>query len=233
MAQDTTSTLERINSRYEAGMNTKHKGEWYLNLAFYLGEQYVKFENVTNTLVVPKKPSYRVRLTINQIMPRVRTELAKLTQGRHKWEVLPSTSEEEDINVADIATKFLDAKWRELDMERIRQDLLMWCIVCGTSFLEVYWDDEINSVSLNKIDLQNTSKKDLIEFFKKKKFNNLETNNINFKNLESFEISYIDNKTKLYYHRIYVIPKNLYIFYEGEIDSYEDFKRIIDDIEFL
>jgi len=96
-----------------------------------------------------------------------------------------------------------------------------------------YWDDEINSVSLNKIDLQNTSKKDLIEFFKKKKFNNLETNNINFKNLESFEISYIDKKTKLYYHRIYVIPKNLYIFYEGEIDSYQDFKRIIDDIEFL
>jgi hypothetical protein len=148
MAQDTTSTLERINSRYEAGMNTKHKGEWYLNLAFYLGEQYVKFENVTNTLVVPKKPSYRVRLTINQIMPRVRTELAKLTQGRHKWEVLPSTSEEEDINVADIATKFLDAKWRELDMERIRQDLVMWCIVCGTSFLEVYWDDEIHIENL-------------------------------------------------------------------------------------
>ena len=72
-----------------------------------------------------------------------------------------------------------------------------------------------------------------LEFFKSKKIKILETSDIKFKNHESFTISYIDNKTKLYYKRIYVIPKNIYILYEGERTKYKDFKRIIDDIEFL
>ena len=96
-----------------------------------------------------------------------------------------------------------------------------------------YWDEEKNSVSLQKIELQDKFKSDLLEFFKSKKFSILETGNINFKKHESFTISYIDNKTKLYYKRIYVIPKNIYILYEGERTKYKDFKRIIDDIEFL
>ena len=96
-----------------------------------------------------------------------------------------------------------------------------------------YWDEEKNSVSLQKIELQNKFKRDLLEFFKSKRFNILETDNINFKNHESFTISYIDNKTKLYYKRIYVIPKSIYILYEGERNKYKDFIRIIDDIEFL
>jgi hypothetical protein len=96
-----------------------------------------------------------------------------------------------------------------------------------------YWDEEKNSVSLQKIELQDKFKSDLLDFIKSKKFNILETDNINFKNHESFTISYIDNKTKLYYKRIYIIPKNIYILYEGERTKYKDFKRIIDDIEFL
>jgi len=96
-----------------------------------------------------------------------------------------------------------------------------------------YWDEQRNSVSFQKIELQNKFKRNLLEFIKSKKYNILETSDINFKNHESITISYIDNKTKLYYKRIYVIPKNLYILYEGEINKYKDFKRIIDDIEFL
>jgi hypothetical protein len=96
-----------------------------------------------------------------------------------------------------------------------------------------YWDEEKTSVSLQKIELQDKFKSDLLDFIKSKKFNILETDNINFKNHESFTISYIDNKTKLYYKRIYIIPKNIYILYEGERTKYKDFKRIIDDIEFL
>jgi len=96
-----------------------------------------------------------------------------------------------------------------------------------------YWDEERNSVSFQKIELEKQFKRNLLEFFKSKKFNILENSDINFKNHKSFTISYIDNKTKLYYKRIYVIPKNLNILYEGERAKYEDFKRIIDDIEFL
>jgi hypothetical protein len=94
-------------------------------------------------------------------------------------------------------------------------------------------DDEENSVSLQKVGLQDQFKRNLLEFFKSNKFNILETSDIKFKNHESFTISYIDNKTKVYYKRIYVIPKNIYILYEGERTKYKDFKRIVDDIEFL
>jgi len=96
-----------------------------------------------------------------------------------------------------------------------------------------YWDEEENSVSFQKIELQEKLEKDLLDFFKSKKYKILESGNINFKGHKSFTFSYIDNKTNLYYKRIYVIPKNVYILYEGERSKYKYFKRIIDDIEFL
>jgi hypothetical protein len=58
------------------------------------------------------------------------------------WEVLPATAEEEDVNQAKVATKFLDAKWRELEMEEAREEFVMWLLTCGTAFIKTWWDPE-------------------------------------------------------------------------------------------
>ncbi len=83
------------------------------------------------------------------------------------------------------------------------------------------------------MDLNTKDKDYLISFLKKKEFHILETADITFKNYRSFSISYLDNKSKAYYSGIYVVPGEVYILYEVDRETYEDFRELIDDIEFL
>jgi hypothetical protein len=137
----TNEALNIVLERYENGREHDDLQNWYENLAFFAGNQYVRWDKSTNKLVTPEKPSWRVRLTFNHIMPRVRTEHAKLTINRHVWEVLPATAEEEDTNVAKVSTKFLDAKWRELEMDDTKEEAILWALTTGTGFVKTWWDE--------------------------------------------------------------------------------------------
>lgn len=136
-------SLKDIIERYDANHDHEEKRKWYLNLAFYVGDQWVVFDDHKGQVVRPNAPSWRVRLTVNHVLPTVRTEFAKLTAFRHQWEVIAATAEEADINVARAATKFLDSKWRELDMDDIREEVVLWALTCGTGFIKTWWDETI------------------------------------------------------------------------------------------
>jgi hypothetical protein len=101
------------------------------------------------------------------------------------------------------------------------------------SIVFFHWENPKGFLYLRKMDLNTKDKDYLISFLKKKEFHILETAEINFKNYQSFLISYLDNKSKDYYSGIYVVPRNVCILYEGDRKTYEDFRSLIDDIEFL
>lgn len=134
--------LKTVLERFERNFEHPEKRQWYLNLAFLVGNQYVKWDSIRGTLFEPKAPSWRVRLVLNHILPRVRTEFAKLTINRHVWEVLPATGEERDVNTAKVATKWLDAKWRELEMDDVREEVVLNDLVFGNGFIKTWWDPD-------------------------------------------------------------------------------------------
>ncbi len=96
-----------------------------------------------------------------------------------------------------------------------------------------YWDDPNNLLALKETDTKNITEEYLAQFFKSKRFSILQTNELDFRKYRSFTITYTDDASKLYYKRIYIVPKNLCIVYEGEMEKYEDFKDIIENMEFL
>jgi hypothetical protein len=96
-----------------------------------------------------------------------------------------------------------------------------------------HWEDPNTFLIVGMMNLNKLTKERLILFFKEKNFFILETKEISFfKGYPGFTISYIDTSWK-YNKAVYVIPKNLRITYQGTKDNYEDFKQIIDSIEFL
>lgn len=96
-----------------------------------------------------------------------------------------------------------------------------------------HWEDPNTFLIVGTINLNKLTEERLIRFFKEKDFFILETKDVPFfKGYPSFTISYIDTSWK-YNKTMYIIPRDLRITYQGTKEDYEQFKEIIDGIEFL
>ena len=128
--------------------------QWYTNLAFYLGRQYVQPLNVSGQgfkLVSPRTPSHRVKLVINKIRPAVRTECAKLTSSRPIPVVTPATNEEEDISAARVGEMLLSNQFTNADFEAEYRSAIFWSVICGVGYMKTWWDpNAIDPLSLVK-----------------------------------------------------------------------------------
>ena len=96
-----------------------------------------------------------------------------------------------------------------------------------------HWEDPHAFLYVGEMNPKKMNKESLIQFFKKKNFHVLETKDISsFKGYPCFMISYVDTSWT-YNKDIYLIPKRLCINYQGTKEYYEQFKEIIDSMEFL
>lgn len=120
----------QIRSRYEP--------QWYLNLAFYLGDQWVFWNR--GRIDKPVIPKHRLLLTENRIMPVVLTRLAKKTKQRPIWTCVPNSPSDQDVDGAELSTTVIEAKWRELCMEQKLFTALGWADICCAGFWKVTWD---------------------------------------------------------------------------------------------
>jgi len=68
---------------------TPIRNQWYINLAFFKGDQYVALLN-GKLIRAPQVPG-RVRMVINKIRPAVRTEISRLTSQRPQASVVPAS----------------------------------------------------------------------------------------------------------------------------------------------
>lgn len=117
--------------------------QWYLNLAFTAGKQYVAPIEVASMgfrLTTPKAPPHRVRLVVNKIRTAVRTECSKLTTSKPIPTVVPATNETEDYSAAAVGEQLLKTQFANAKFEGIYRSWIWWGVVCGTSFLKSYWD---------------------------------------------------------------------------------------------
>jgi hypothetical protein len=125
--------------------------QWYLNLAFYFGNQYVQPMRVktlsgAQAFNIPKAPPWRVRLVVNRVRPIIRTEIAKLTAQRPSVYVVPATGEEQDKAAARAAEQIWNAAYRDHEVAKVLRRTLWWGVICGNSFLKEYWDTSIGPV---------------------------------------------------------------------------------------
>lgn len=123
--------------------------QWYMNLAFMYGKQYVAFRRSgtavnsnTSLLWVPPAPSWRVRAIINKIRGVVRTEIAQLTNNKPNATVVPASPEERDMYAAMAAEQI----WENLSSTKVFGAVLeravWWNQVCGNGFIKTWWDFE-------------------------------------------------------------------------------------------
>jgi hypothetical protein len=132
---------------------TAQERQWFLNLAFFYGNQNVQFKKAPNgnfDLYVPNAPYYKVRLVVNQIRKIVRKEISRLTAQKPNAFVVPSSTEDADVFAAQAGEQIWDSLWRGLHFNRVLRKAVFWQAVCGNGFIKTYWDE-------TKVDLDSST----------------------------------------------------------------------------
>ena len=132
--------LEKL-LREAKGARSKFEAQWFLNLAYYQGEQWVAWDG--RSLYRPQLRRDRMTIVDNRIQPAVRTEVAKLTKQRPVFTVTPRTGDQEDVEAAYVAEQLLEYEWTHLEMRDKLLRALHWSRICGAGFLKVTWDSTV------------------------------------------------------------------------------------------
>ena len=114
--------------------------QWYLNIAYFLGHQYLQWDAHSRGLYLPHAPKHRVRLVINRLLPIVRRIVASTMRGKPQWVVSPATQETDDRITSLLATDYLKYQWKNLDMESKLIDLVKWRACTGNVFVRTFWN---------------------------------------------------------------------------------------------
>ena len=136
--------------------------QWYLNLAFFNGNQYVVWAPNTapvsrQTLTVPPAARYRVRLVVNKVKPAIRTEITKLTKQEPQFYVSAQTAEPSDLAAARIAEGVCVYILDKANFNRCRRDSTFWLSICGTSYLKTYIVEDPNNEMASNIFIESVS----------------------------------------------------------------------------
>ena len=146
--KDEKKLIAWANDQFSKMKNARVKTEkqWYLNMAFYFGQQNVAFKGgqagTRNTyqLYTPPAPYYRSRPIINLIRPRLRTEMAKLTAQKPSAFVVPASSDDRDMYAANAAEQIWNSLYQFKKIHSVLRRTIFWTCVTGNGFIKSYWD---------------------------------------------------------------------------------------------
>lgn len=150
-----------VSGQYDIIRQARMKTEqqWYLNLAFYKGQQNVvpygsatsAVGNTAGRLAVPKAPYWRARPITNKVRPIIRTELAKLTAQKPSASVIPASSDDNDLFAAQAGEQIWESIYADKHINRTLRSALFWTCITGTGFIKDWWNPNAQDVASDQM----------------------------------------------------------------------------------
>lgn len=138
---------------------TPIRNQWYINLAFYKGDQYVAL--LRGKLIRAPQVPGRIRMVINKIRPAVRTEISRLTSQKPQASVVPASSEEEDIQSAEAGKNLWEYIYETKDVPKVFADAAFWVSTCGVGYVKTIWDDDADDPDTTNPETEGPSEGDV------------------------------------------------------------------------
>lgn len=113
---------------------------WYRNLAYLMGQQWLDFQSQYGFFTLPPAPTWRVRLVINLIKPKIRAEVGKILRNNPSFAAVPANGDPESIAGAKVGSRLLEGIYYSDDFQRKLYNLTMWFTSCTSAFLWSVWD---------------------------------------------------------------------------------------------
>lgn len=141
-----------VRNEYSTCKNARSQIErqWYLNLSFYFGKQYMAFlqnsslpSSVNGKLVTPPAPPWRTRLVANKIRPIIRTEISRFISQKPNASVVPASSDDDDLFAAQAGEQIWESFYAQEKISASFRRAMWWMAITGTGYLKTWWDENV------------------------------------------------------------------------------------------
>jgi hypothetical protein len=139
--------LKGIKERVDSVDNTYADMDDTINLAYLKGKQWVSWNSSRSQVYEPPKESGKTRYVANRLIAIFQKAKSRIFKSRVLMEVMPATSEEEDIASAKQATRV--AEWLEYDKRLQKRDeqVVSWGLVTRIGFMHPYWNPALGDLA--------------------------------------------------------------------------------------
>lgn len=139
-----------IRKEYTRAKTTRQKKQlqWYTNLAFFYGKQWVTRSNSSlsdgfrEKLISPRKPYYMDKKTINRTRAIVRSDFSKLVGNIPTVVGIPATAEDQDVQAAYAAEQVWESVSASSKLNQTYRRAALWTMLTGNGFVKTWWDDD-------------------------------------------------------------------------------------------
>jgi hypothetical protein len=124
----------------------QYEGQWLLNMAFFLAQQWVVFDSLTRRLrQIRSVDDKQVRMVVNFVRQQVLTKYAKLTQTTPESHAQPASDDVDDRYQAEVCDAILEYL-RTIDgTDGAEMRAMLWAVVTGTGIFKTCWDKSAGS----------------------------------------------------------------------------------------
>lgn len=147
--QEDKALIEDLEKLFDAAKQDRmqYEGQWVLNLAFFLGQQWVVFDSITRRLRSIRSTDRKtVRMVINHIRQQVLTKYAKLSQTSPESKAQPASDDPDDRRQAEVCDAVLEYLRNVDGSEGAEARALLWAIVTGTGIFKVTWNKDASTL---------------------------------------------------------------------------------------
>lgn len=113
---------------------------YWLNMAFYLGQQWVQWDRTKNTMQVMPDNTRKLRATIDRVGPAVDNLLGRLLKRDLAFEGQQAGTDDVAMRGSKLAEFICEACRRDLDWESARTEAMLGVLLGGTAGVCVEWD---------------------------------------------------------------------------------------------
>lgn len=130
-----------VDERIKQAEDWENRRNILRQLNYYLGNQFIVWDSSSKKMTTaPQEPGVE-RIVHNIIKPKVMVKVAKQIKNKLKYEVMPDTTEQRRIEIAELANRALDHWWKEQEMGRKSRDIFLQNGIKGWCALKVFFDN--------------------------------------------------------------------------------------------
>jgi hypothetical protein len=137
-----TEWVQRIEEMKKLGEDWSTRKQIMINVSYYLGNQWIGWDKASKTVRTLPTQDGQERITHNVLQQRVQTKLSKQTKNRIKYDVTPDTGDQDRVETAKAATKFIRTWWDSEEMDLKTRDIFINGNVKGYVAGKLFFDPE-------------------------------------------------------------------------------------------
>ncbi|MHA7967696.1 portal protein [Paenibacillus sp. CAU 1782] len=134
-------TPDKVELLFRSAENWTDIRSQLVNINYFVGNQWITWNSAERRIMTLPLASGEVRVKRNKIRSRVMALLAKHIKNKLKYDVVPGSKEQVDIDAAKAADKYLHALWQELDFGRKTKDLFLYMLIQKRGWIKTWYDD--------------------------------------------------------------------------------------------